>query len=135
MPMVWQYSCYSLVQSVVFLLRCIHKVWCLPDDCFTSYVGYLKPTHKKLLDYVIPRVASKWHELGIELYKDADVPRLDTIQREFPGNFTKACTEMLTYWLNTYTNATWDRLIKALREPGLQLNAIALDIMRDVIQG
>ena len=110
-------------------------MWCLADDCFTSYVGHLKPTHKKLLNHVIPKVASKWHELGIELYKDADVPRLDTIQRECPGDYAKACTEMLSYWRETYGSATWNRLIKALRAPGLQLNAIALDIMRDVIQG
>ena len=85
--------------------------------------------------FVIPRVASKWHELGIELYKDPDVPQLETTQKQCPGDYTKACTEMLTHWLNAYTNATWDRLIEALRAPGLQLNAIALDIMRDVIQG
>ena len=85
---------------------------------------------------MIPRVASKWHELGIELYKDADVPHLDTIQKQCPGDFTKACTEMLSYWLNTYTtNVTWDRLINAIRSEGLQLNAIALDIMRDVVKG
>ena len=47
-----------------------------------------------------------------------------------PGDYTKACTEMLTYWLNTYTNATWTMLINALRE--LQLIAIALEIMRNV---
>ena len=94
-----------------------------------------RPTIKQLLNFVIPRVAAKWHGVGIELYKNADVPHLDTIQRQCPGDFTKACTGMLTYWLNTYTNATWKRLIKALRAPGLQLNTIALDIMRDVIQG
>ena len=94
----------------------------------------LKPTRKLLLRYVVPRVASKWHELGIELYKDADVSRLDTIQRQCPGDFTKACTEMLSYWRETYGNATWNRLIKALKAPGLQLNAIALDIKRDVVE-
>ena len=82
-----------------------------------------------------PRVAAKWHKLGIELYKNADVPQLETIQNQCPGDYTKACTEMLTYWLNTYTNATWSRLIEALTAPGLQLNAIAFDIMRDVKQG
>ena len=86
-------------------------------------------------NFVTPRVAAKWHEVGIELYRNADVPQLDTIQKQCPGDYRKACTEMLTYWLNTYTNPTWNRLIKALKAPGLQLNAIALDIMIDVIQG
>ena len=84
---------------------------------------------------MIPRVASKWHELGIELYKDDDVSRLDTIQRQCPGDFTKGCTEMLSYWRQAYENATWNRLIKALKAPGLQLNAIASEIKRDVMKG
>ena len=84
---------------------------------------------------MIPKVASKWHELGIELYKDADVPRLDTIQKQCPGDFSKACTEMLSHWRGAYKNATWNRLIKALEAPGLQLNAIAQDIKRDVVKG
>ena len=84
---------------------------------------------------MIPKVASKWHELGIELYKDADVTRLDTIQKQCPGDFAKACTEMLSYWRETYKSATWDRLIQALRSPGLQMNSIALDILKDVVEG
>ena len=97
--------------------------------------GPLKPTLKLLQDHVIPRVASKWHELGIELYKDDDVSRLDTIRKQCPGDFEKACTEMLSYWRQAYENATWNRLIKALKAKGLQLNANALDIMRDVVEG
>ena len=85
--------------------------------------------------YVIPRVASRWLELGIELYQDADVPHLERIQRECPGNFTKACMQMLSHWRKAYVNATWNRLIKALQAPGLQLSAIALDIKRDLVKG
>ena len=84
---------------------------------------------------MIPRVASKWYELGIELYQDANVTHLDGIQRECPGDFTKACTQMLLFWRGVYVNATWNRLIKALGAPGLQLNAIALDIKRDLVKG
>ena len=84
---------------------------------------------------MIPRVAAKWNELGIELYKDNDILHLERIGKEHPGDFTKACTEMFKFWRTTYTNATWNKLIKAITAPGLQLNAIAADIKRDLVAG
>ena len=82
---------------------------------------------------MIPKVASKWYELGIELYRDFDVPRLDIIQKQHPTNFTEGCKEMLTTWLGTHEDTTWDTLIKALKAPSLQLNAVALDIKKEVV--
>ena len=85
---------------------------------------------------MIPKVAAKYYELGIELYKDSDVNHLDTIQKGCAMDYTKGCTDMLKFWLGTYEEAaTWDRLIRALKAPGLQLNAIALDIKRAVVKG
>ena len=84
---------------------------------------------------MVPRVAAKWDVLGIELYKDNDILHLDTIGKEHPGDFTKACTEMLKFWRTTYTNATWNKLIKALTARGLQLNVTAADIKRDLEAG
>ena len=85
---------------------------------------------------MIPKVAAKYNELGIELYKDSDVHHLDTIQKSCAMDYTKGCTEMLRFWLESYGDAaTWDRLIRALKAPGLQLNAIALDIKRAVVKG
>ena len=98
-------------------------------------LGHLKPTLKKLQDYVIPRVANKWYWVGVDLCKEADVPHLDIIQGQYPNNFAQACTEMFKYWLRKYPNATWDKLIKSLRAPGLQLNTFALEIMEDVVKG
>ena len=84
---------------------------------------------------MVPKVASKWHELGIELYRDSDVTKLDIFHKNSPGDYSKGCTEMLKYWLEFYGDATWDSLIKALTAPGLQLNAIAGDIKKEVIKG
>ena len=85
---------------------------------------------------MILKVAAKYYELGIELYKDSDVHQLDTIQKSCAMDYTKGCTEMFNFWLQTYGDAaTWDRLIRALKAPGLQLNAIALDIKRAVVKG
>ena len=51
-------------------------------------------------------------------------------------DYGKGCTEMLKFWQQSHEEAaTWDRLIRALRAPGLQLNAIALEIKRAVVKG
>ena len=51
-------------------------------------------------------------------------------------DYGKGCTEMLKFWQQSREEAaTWDRLIRALRAPGLQLNAIALEIKRAVVKG
>ena len=99
-------------------------------------VGHSKPTIKQLQRHVVPRVTAKYYELGIELYKDDDVHHLDTIQRSCAIDYTKGCTEMLKFWQVAYGDAaTWDRLIRALQAPGLQQNAIALEIKRAVVKG
>ena len=105
-----------------------------------SYLAYVsgrsKPTIKQLLNIVTPKVAAKYYELGIELYKDSDVNHLDTIQRGCAMDYTKGCTDMLKFWLTTYKDAaTWDKLINGLEAKGLQLNSIALDIKRELVKG
>ena len=98
--------------------------------------GRSKPTIRQLQNIVIPKVAAKYYELGIELYKDSDVNHLDTIQRGCAMDFSKGCTDMLKFWRQTYGEAaTWDRLINGLKAKGLQLNAIALEIKREVVKG
>ena len=84
---------------------------------------------------MIQKVAGEWYKLGIELYKEADVSQLDTIKKQHPGDLAEACTKMLSYWRETYQDATWNSLIKALEARGLQLNTIATEIKRDVMNG
>ena len=98
-------------------------------------LGHKKPTIRQLQKFVIQKVASKYYELGIELYKDSDVNHLDAIKKASATDLTRGCTEMFNFWLQTYEDATWDRLIRALQAPGLQQNAIALHIMREVVKG
>ena len=84
---------------------------------------------------MIPKIAKNWSGVGIELYEDDDASRLEIIRSECPGDIMKACTEMFKYWRNTDVNASWTKLINALRSPGLRLNADALDIMKVVVKG
>ena len=94
-----------------------------------------KPTIKQLQKFVIKKVTSKYYELGIELYKDSDVDHLDAIKKASATDLTSGCTDMFKFWLQTYENATWDKLIRALRASGLQQNTIALNIMKEVVEG
>ena len=98
-------------------------------------LGHKNPTISQLQNFVIQWVTPKYYELGIELYRDSDVHRLDAIKKASATDLTSPCTEMFEFWLQKYDDATWDRLIRALKAPGLQLHAIALDIMREVVKG
>ena len=100
-----------------------------------NIIGDEKPTIRLLQNFVIPKVSAKWHELGIELYKNSDVGQLEKFKKESPSDYTVGCTKMFKYWLETYTDVTWERLIRALKAPGIQLNAVALDIKEEVIKG
>ena len=102
---------------------------------FGCNLGHKKPTIRQLQKFVIQKVTSKYYELGIELYKDSHVNHLDAIKKASATDLTSGCTDMFQFWLQTYENATWDRLIRALKAPGLQQNANALCIMREVVEG
>ena len=83
---------------------------------------------KDLFNIVIPKVANKWYELGIQLLNQPQLPKLEEIQKAYPNNLQRCCVEMLKYWLDITPGATWDNLIHALRAPGLELLAIAKEI-------
>ena len=106
---------------------------------FGFNLGHKKPTISQLQNFVIPLVTPlvtpKLYELAIELFNVSDFHRLNAIERASATDLTSPCTEMFKFWLQKYEDATWDRLIRALKAPGLQLHAIALDIMREVVKG
>ena len=102
---------------------------------FGFNLGHKKPTISQLQNFVIPLLTPKHYKLGFELLNVSDFHRLNAIERAPEIDLTSACTEMFKFWLETYEDATWDRLIRALKAPGLQLHAIALDIMREVVKG
>ena len=87
---------------------------------------------KDISNIVIPKVAKKWHELGIQLLKQSQLPKLDEIQKAYPNDLQRCCVEMLKYWLTVTPEATWDNLIHALRAPGLEMLAIADEVEKEV---
>ena len=73
--------------------------------------------YKYLDEKVIPRVAVKWNEIGIQL----NIPsfRLDNIRQE-TDHVSQRCQEMLQMWLQRGSSVqeshrpTWENLYKAM---------------------
>ena len=70
-------------------------------------------------------VGAKWHDLGIELLDSNDVEELDTIEAEHPSDLTKCCTKMFQLWLKKQPTASWNQLIEALKQTGINLGTLA----------
>ena len=73
---------------------------------------------------VINTTASKWYELGIELLNEDTCKELKVANKED----MKKCSEMFQCWLKTDLNASWKKLIKALKQKSVGLNTLALTI-------
>ena len=59
---------------------------------------------------------SDWYKLGLALKLDSY--DLDIIENKFRGDTRKQICEMFDLWLRTQPNASYEQLIKALREVG-----------------
>ena len=81
---------------------------------------------------MVPKVVNKWYGLGIQLLNQPQLPKLDEFRAIYSNDHQGGCVEMLKYWLDITSGATWDDLIHALRAPGLQLLTIADDVEKEV---
>ena len=102
---------------------------------FGLLVGHQKPSPKFLNRYVRGAVGSKWHDLGIELLDFDDYQKLNTIKAEHPADLIQCCNEMFELWLRKQPTASWSQLIKALKEPSVELDTLANKIKQMLSQG
>ena len=93
-----------------------------------------RPLLKDLHNIFIPKVASDWYNLAIQLFNESQLPRLDEIRATYSNDRRGGCAEMFKHWLNVTPGASWDNLIHALRAPGLQLLSIA-DVVEKEVKG
>ena len=84
-----------------------------------------KPVLKDLHNILIPKIADDWYGIGIQLFNNSQLPKLEEIRTTYSNDHRGGCVEMLRYWLQITPEATWDDLIHALRKPGLELFSIA----------
>ena len=85
-----------------------------------------RPTLKQL-NKLKKSISFKWHDLGIELLEPEDIRTLDEIQSNYPRDASTCCTKMFQLWLDKQPEASWEQLIKALRD--IDLNATELELL------
>ena len=66
--------------------------------------------------YIRLVVASKWHDLGVQL--KLDVNKLNTIKANHPGDVEQCCTEMYQLWTQSDLQASQEKLAIALQNIG-----------------
>ena len=89
---------------------------------------------RDLSRHVVPSVAVKWYELGLELLETKHEKYLDVIESD--GNkydVQWCCRKMFRKWLETSDTATWDQLIEAIKS--INLNDVASGIPSLLLQG
>jgi len=93
-----------------------------------SFVENDRPALKDLHDHVVPHIADKWDDLGVQLLDDSQVDQLDIIAADHPQDVVKCCKLMLKKWLNSSTDANWNQLLCALCK--IELVSLANDVKK-----
>ena len=75
----------------------------------------------------------KWQELGVELLDNERVGQLGIIRANNNNDVSRCCSEMFSYWLKAYPNASWYELIAALRAPGVDMSGVAATVKKTFI--
>ena len=96
----------------------------LADYTNVFMAEHSRPTLKQL-NKLKRSISFKWHDLGIELLEPEDIRTLDEIQSNYPRDASTCCTKMFQLWLDKQPEASWEQLIKALRD--IDLNATELE--------
>ena len=104
---------------------------CLYVDPLTRYS---RPSMKDLNKHVIPLVATRWYDLGLELLETKHERELEIVETNYRNDAAMCCRKMFSKWLETQSdNASWDQLIQAVKN--IELNNVASDIEQLLLQG
>ena len=89
---------------------------------------------KDLNKHVIPLVATRWYDLGLELLETKQERELEIIETNHSNDAAKCYRKMLSKWLESQSDsASWDQLIQAVKN--IELNNVANDIEQLLLQG
>ena len=77
---------------------------------------------------MIPHVATKWYELGLELLDEKQEHELNIIRYNYDSDVKICCLEMFLLWLDTNSDANWWQIVEALKSPGVELSAVAVEL-------
>ena len=88
-----------------------------------------RPETKYLNRYVIEEVCASgpeaWSRLGNELLEEKDAAALNVIKSNVTGS-TMRCAEMFRLWLERQPDASWRRLITAMKN--IHMHTLASDV-------
>ena len=89
---------------------------------------------KDLNKHVVPLVAARWYDLGLELLETRYERELENIEKDNKVDGTKTCCrKMFIKWLETQPgSASWGQLIEAVAI--IKLNDVVTDI-EQLLQG
>ena len=85
----------------------------------------LKPHLKDLQRHVIPYVATKWFQLGLELFDIEETEKLDIIEHNNNNVADKCCLQMFRVLVKTDRHLDWNRIVNALKSRGVNLITFA----------
>ena len=76
---------------------------------------------------MVSSVAEKWRDLGVQLLQPDPEKSLNIIAANHPHDVVRCCKCVFEKWLDISTDrgATWNKLIRALRSPSIQLVYLA----------
>ena len=98
------------------------------------FIGTDRPTLKYLHRHVIYYIGPKYYSIGLELLDVDNVSRLEVIRENNPNKSKECAAEMLHLWLETSEDASWNKLIQALRQPHVGLLFLASEIEKVLLK-
>ena len=88
---------------------------------FVFPAGHCRPLLKDLCKHVVPVIADKWEDIGVQLL-DSDLLEqrvLEVIAADHPHSVEDCCKRMFDKWLSTQDKANWNQVIGAIQNIGL----------------
>ena len=86
-----------------------------------------RPRLGELQNEITPYCAAHWIVIGTQLGIHSGL--LQGIQASFPADAFRCCNKMFEIWLDTDCNATWDKIYRAIKSPGV--NKANLNFQQD----
>ena len=100
---------------------CVCVCVCVTHDqsllMIIMYTGDSRPILRDLYDQVVPSIADKWKDLGVQLLDPSLIDQrvLEVIAADHPHSVEGCCKSVFEKWLNTQEDASWQQLLEALK--------------------
>ena len=97
-------------------------------------LGCNRPLLKDLYKFVVPSVADRWRDIGVQLLYPTlvDIRTLDVIAADHQNSVKECCRKMFEKWLETQIDASWKQLLEAISNA--ELHSIA-DKLEKILRG